>query len=48
VKCILKVEDYNQFLGQVGHGSMEEGQLIIASHIQVKAEVSKVAVKRNI
>lgn len=40
----MKIEDYDQLLGQIGHAAMEERQLLILSHVNAKAKVSKVAV----
>lgn len=44
MKGIVKIEDYDQLLGQIGHAVMKERQLVILGHVNVKAKVSKIAV----
>lgn len=44
VQSIVEIKANHQLLGQIGHGAIEERQLFILCHVDVKAKVPKVAV----
>lgn len=44
VQSIVEIKDNHQLLGQIGHGAIEERQLIILCHVDAKAKFPKVAV----
>lgn len=45
MESIVEIKDNHQLLGQVAHGAIEERQLLILCHVDVKAKVPKVAVR---